>query len=318
MLNIIKYTTTDNYNILYPTYKINISRKINKKINNENHLFLSGTPTIIELPNNEYLINLRWINYKLNSNGIIYKFNNVKYNNIKNLNSRFKVNSSFEPITPEQFLNENCSYKPHMTGIEDIRIFYFNQQYYYIATILDVKRQLHSITSQVYPIEGNEYELQRPIIVPTHYDIEKIKIPEKNWSFVNYNNELCVIYLWFPLQIGKIDYSTNQLHLIENKKMPDYFKFVRGSSPGYTKNDETWFVVHKGYRKEYLHFFVVFDLQMNLLRYSELFKFEKYKVEFCIGLIVQDNRIILSYSTMDTQSIIATYSMKYVKHLKWY
>jgi len=306
-----------NYKNIQSICKINLSKKITKSIDNENHSFVTGTPTIVELPNDEYLINLRWINYKLNEKGLMVRRNDVKYNNVKNLNSRFKVNYLFYPISNEIFLNEDLTYKPHMVGVEDIRIFYFDEKYYYNATIMDTKRRLHVTTSQLYPIEGN-YELERPIIVPSHYDTEQLKIPEKNWSFVKYNNELCIVYTWFPLQIGKIDYTTNQLTLIESKKMPDYFKHTRGSTPGYTTNNEIWFVVHNAIEKEYLHFFVIFDLQLNLLRYSEVFKFDHCKVEFCISLIVHDTHLILSYSLMDSQSFIATYTMNHIKQLRWY
>uniref|UniRef100_A0A6C0B9C2 Uncharacterized protein n=1 Tax=viral metagenome TaxID=1070528 RepID=A0A6C0B9C2_9ZZZZ len=313
-----KLLKRDNYTILYSYHKVDLSKKIMKRIDNENHLFISSTPTIIELPNHEFLVNLRWINYKLNSKGFLFGINDVVNNNVKNLNSRFKVNTSFQPISNEIFLNEDLTYKPYMVGLEDIRIFYYNNSYYYNATIMDTKRNVHATTSQVYPIDNTTYELSRPIIEPTHYDIQKNIISEKNWSFVNYNNELCIVYLWFPLQLGKIDYVTNQLKMIKSKQMPEYFKYVRGSTPGYTKNNEIWFVVHKSNKKEYLHFFVIFDLQMKLLRYSELFKFENVKVEFCISLIVQDNQLILSYSLMDEQSFIATYTMNYIKKLKWY
>jgi hypothetical protein len=318
MFKVVKYSTTDNYNVLYPTQKINLSKKMVKSIENENHVFVSSTPTIIELPNHEFLVNLRWVNYKLNQKGFMYGRNNVKYNNVKNLNSRFKVNHLFKPISQEVFLKEDLTYRPHMTGVEDIRIFNFNGIHYYNATIMDSTRKLHSTTSGLYPLDEYTYELDRPLIVPTHYDIQSITIPEKNWSFVHYHNELCVVYSWFPLQIGKIDYTTNQVKMIESKKMPNYFEYARGSTPGYTKNNEIWFVVHKAYQKEYLHFFVIFDLNMNVLRYSELFKFEKYKVEFCIGLIVQDTQLILSYSVMDSQSFIATYNINYINKLKWY
>jgi hypothetical protein len=304
------------YNVLQPSYKINLSKKITKKIQNENHIFVTGTPTIIELPNNTFLINLRWINYNLNSKGGMFGINNVKNNNVKNLNSRFKVNNKFQPISKEIFLNEDLTYHPYMTGLEDIRIFYYDNKYYYNATIMDSNRHIHATTSQLYPIDDHIYELERPLILPTHYDIQTLHIPEKNWSFVKYNNELCIVYSWFPLQIGKI--TTNELKLIESKIMPKYFTDARGSTPGYTKNNEIWFVVHKAYKKEYLHFFAIFDLEMKLLRYSELFKFENVKVEFCISLIVQEKRIILGYSLMDSQSFIAVYSMDYIKNLKWY
>ena len=58
---------------------------------------------------------------------------------------------------------------------------------------------------------------------------------------------------------------------------------------------------------------------MNLIRYSELFKLGNCKVEFCIGLIVKETEIILSYSLLDTQSIIAKYDIDYINtKIKWY
>ena len=80
-----------NHTVLHSENTINLSKKLITQINLETHVFSSGTPTIIELPNEEYLINMRWINYKLNKHGILLKVN-VNHN-IKNLNSRFKVNN---------------------------------------------------------------------------------------------------------------------------------------------------------------------------------------------------------------------------------
>ena len=57
---------------------------------------------------------------------------------------------------------------------------------------------------------------------------------------------------------------------------------------------------------------MVFDLNMNLIRYSELFKFGDCKVEFCTGFIIKEKEIILSYSLLDTQSVIATYDIDYI------
>jgi hypothetical protein len=41
---------------------------------------------------------------------------------------------------------------------------------------------------------------------------------------------------------------------------------------------------------------------MNPKRYSEIFKFENCPIEFCLGLILEPGRVILSYSTMDSTS----------------
>jgi hypothetical protein len=155
------------------------------------------------------------------------------------------------------------------------------------------------------------------------YNTSIIKIDEKNWSFVEYKNKLCVIYYWFPLQIGEIDYSTNTMDIIEIKyNIPDYFKNARGSTSGYIYNKEIWFVLHKTQykdnKKNYQHFFAIFDLYMNLIRYSELFKLGNCMVEFCTGLIIKNDKIILSYSLLDSQSIISEYTMDSIHSIKWY
>ena len=58
---------------------------------------------------------------------------------------------------------------------------------------------------------------------------------------------------------------------------------------------------------------------MNLLRYSELFKLGVHPIEFCIGLIVKDREIIMSYSLKDTESIIASYDKQHIEtDIRWY
>ena len=69
----------------------------------------------------------------------------------------------------------------------------------------------------------------------------------------------------------------------------------------------------------YQHFFAIFNLEMNIVRYSELFKLGDCMVEFCVGLIIKDKSIILSYSLLDTQSIISEYDINYINNnIKWY
>jgi hypothetical protein len=151
---------------------------------------------------------------------------------------------------------------------------------------------------------------------------------EKNWSLFDFHGNLRMVYQWYPVEIGKIDWNENTLEIIEKRNTPEYFKNARGTSPGYKKENEIWFVLHKAQQYtnipdettfyNYQHFFAVFDLDMNLLRYSELFKLGNSKVEFCIGLIIQNNHTILSYSTMDTNSKISIYENSYIEKIKWY
>ncbi len=323
-----------NYPILKYKTRIDLSKTINNTIFNEKYTFYSGSPTIVSCPhnNNHYIINIRYINYvfKKTPNNDKEVINNPKH--WITLNSIFKVDEKFNKITTEIFLddpsmrdeikNNNILYK----GIEDLRLFNFNDSLYYLGTTFDNKTQQMLISSDKVVFDPSRYNLNKNIIYPTF--LNKFTT-EKNWSFFDYNNELCIVYKWFPLQIGKIDYDSNELNIIDIKyNMPDYFKGAKGSSCGFkTRENELWFVIHKSQNRgnfvNYQHFIAVFDLNMNLLRYSELFKFENYKVEFCMGLIIRENKkysqLIMTYSVMDTRSILGVYDMKYIKNgIKWY
>jgi hypothetical protein len=172
---------------------------------------------------------------------------------------------------------------------------------------------------------SNQYVLDRNIILPNFYDLGNV-VPEKNWSPFSLNGEMHVVYKWFPLQIGKINYETNELAITDIRyDVPDFLKNARGTTCGYTIGSEIWFVLHTTKTSEtkpesynYAHFFAVFDLSMNFLKYSELFKFEGEKVEFCLGLIIKESELILSYSVLDTKSVVAVYDMEFIKNgIRW-
>lgn len=315
-----------NYPILTPELSTCYTQTITKTILNIPTKLYSGTPCIIAISDTSYLVNLRWVNYKINPDGSIVD----KPKQWISLNSRFIVDSNFLKISDEIFLEEDFVKEKIYDGIglEDIRIFNFNNKYYYISTRFDINRRLTSTSSDVYTLDETTYTLNRNIILPNTYDLHKFFIYEKNWNFVTLNNKLCVIYNWFPIQIGEIDYETNRLNITQFKyNIPNFFKDARGSTGGCIRNNEIWFVLHKAQTyfsdnklcRNYQHFFAVFDSDMNLIRFSELFKFSNYVIEFCVGLIVKEDSIILSYSLMDTQSMVSVYSIDWIgQQLKWY
>jgi hypothetical protein len=173
-------------------------------------------------------------------------------------------------------------------------------------------------------------------------------ICEKNWVYVNYNNSTHVVYNWYPIHICKINNETNILDIVTTRNTPLIFSRVRGSTCGFnyikkidiiSNNDndkdknnddndkdkeniklsieetEIWFVLHiVSYEtpRHYYHLIAVFDESMNLLRYSAPFKFEGDCIEYCVGLVVEEDRVIVPYSTWDRTTKIAIYNKKYI------
>jgi hypothetical protein len=160
---------------------------------------------------------------------------------------------------------------------------------------------------------------------------------EKNWDFVDYRKSTHIVYKWFPLQICKLDQETKLIDVVEQKTMPRIFSHVRGSSCGFkyikqtTNNtgsfavtyeeNEIWFVVHVvSYEspRHYYHMIVVFDEEMKLLRYSAPFKFEGEPIEYCLSIVVEDERVLINYSTWDRTTKIGFYDKKYIEQMLKY
>jgi hypothetical protein len=309
------------YPVLHSSRNIELTRTITKEIENEITLF-SSTPTLVEYNENQYILIMRWINCDYNEDGS----KRTIPNQYISLNSITLLDSSFHPIKEEQFIKEtidkSCRLYPGI-GLEDIRLFKYQNVYYYNATHYDSIREQSSTTCNRFSME-EPFEIERTTIHPSFYDFSKIKRCEKNCSYVLYKEKVRMVYQWYPMHIGEI--VENRLDLVETKDMPEYFKEARGTSAGYSIGTEIWFVLYKAqnYKNNgqihynYQHFFAVFDKEMNLLRYSELFKLGGCKVEFCLGLIVKEKEILLSYSLLDTRSFISIYDRSTVDQMKWY
>jgi hypothetical protein len=188
-------------------------------------------------------------------------------------------------------------------------------------------------------------------IVSGDYDIQNFSLKEseivpnftnssceKNWVFVDYRNSTHIIYNWHPLKICKINDDSNTLSLVETRKMPDLFTRIRGSTCGfkYSKKvgesvndnisidimeEEIWFVTHLvSYEnpRHYYHLIAVLDSNMNLLRYSAPFKFEGEPIEYCLSIVLEDERVLMNYSTWDRTTRIGIYDKKYIDSIVKY
>jgi hypothetical protein len=101
----------------------------------------------------------------------------------------------------------------------------------------------------------------------------------------------------------------------ERKKLPKIFNYARGSTCGFEYKNENWFILHiVSYEKprHYYHIIAVFDKDMNISRYSAPFKFEGEPIEYCISILVEDDRVLVNYSTWDRTTKIVVYSKEYI------
>lgn len=301
----------------------NADNVINSIINNENIKLVSSSSCLIKKPNSEgYFCNIRYVNYNIEPNG---SYTNCE-KHIISVNKFVEFDKNLNVIKEEwmELIYNDGLY----IGIEDIRILYDSNKdkLLYIGTGFHSNNQIGMVSGE-YDIINKKtplYELKQ------YFNNTRC---EKNWVFVDYKNNLHIIYDWYPLKICILD--NNILKIIETKSMPKIFTRVRGSSCGHIYNKkvgennngnivvdifdtEIWFINHiVSYEnpRHYYHIISVFDSNMNLLRYSAPFKFEGESIEYCLSIVVEDDRVLINYSTWDRTTRIGIYEKNYIDSL---
>ncbi len=293
------------YDILLPAEKThNISSTF---IYKNNIPMVSSSCSIIPAPFNGYLCNVRYVNYKINQSTGEY----INCKNIITVNKAVELNSDFEII------NEHILYPKYeerlYIGIEDIKIFNYKGRICSTGTGYHKNEKIGIFISDDYYNMNNYKEIKQSF---------KTTTCEKNWVYVNINNELKMIYQWNPLiicDIPKANVEPFELTInTTNSEMPGVFNWCRGSTNGFNYGGEIWFIqhlVHYSNPRIYYNIISVFDNNMKLLKYTTVFKLSKEKIEYCLGLIVNDANVIISYSEWDSTSKIGIYNKQEIEKL---
>jgi tetratricopeptide (TPR) repeat protein len=289
-------------NRILPTVVLDFGFSMNHIIANKYRKFNSSSASIIPSDNGGYLMNIRLVNYTIDNKGIYHDCDD----HIITINKRVELSKDFKIIN-ESIIDSSFDNRRYV-GIEDVKIFKntskdADNEIIFMGTGLHKDEKI----GMCYGKYDNPKKFMESDEVKASFNMNSGC--EKNWVFyMNENNELRIIYKWFPLQICTTDIDNGLIHLQEEKIMPKIFKHIRGSSNGFTFKDEIWFINHiVSYEtpRQYYHMISVFDKKMNLLRYTCPFKFEGICIEYCLSLIVEENRIIIPYSTWDKTTKIA-------------
>ena len=274
--------------------------------------FNSSSSCLIKNKDKTYLMNIRYVNYYIKNDGS-YIMTEKEIPN--SLNKFVHLDQYFKTI--DQYIIDESNKKDNKESIEDIKIYNYKDKNLFLGTCYLYYKQ----TKYINILSGN-YNYKDKKIDNLLYLKQNFKKTdcEKNWVFVEYKNDLHIIYEWYPLTICKLE--MDNLIIRDLIKMPLLFSLCRGSTCGYIYNNcEIWFVQHiVSYEnpRHYYHIISIFDLNMRLIRYSSPFKFEGEPIEYCLSILVEDDRVIINYSTWDRTTRIGIYDKKYIDSLLIY
>jgi len=266
-------------------------------------------------PEAAYWLNIRYVNYVIDAQGGYHRCDQF----ICSKNKWMALDAELRPVdekwmaTPED-VNSRRYNGYEYKGVEDIKIFEDTPDGHiqFIGTLANEKKNKIGICTGEYNVESgaleNVLELE-PSFAQTSC--------EKNWTFVTFNGTAHIVYSWHPLRLCKAERETGLLHVVETRNTPRLFSHLRGSTSGFRYEDEIWFVQHlvaHDSPRGYYHTVSVFDSQMNLKRYSAPFKFTgDQSIEYCLGIVVEPTRVLISYSTHDRTTRIGVYNKEYIE-----
>jgi len=111
------------------------------------------------------------------------------------------------------------------------------------------------------------------------------------------------------------------LVVVFEQQLPPLFNHVRNSTCGVQCGDEIWFVGHivshegdDGHHRHYYDIIIVLNATtLKLVKSTPLFKYSESRIQYTLGLIVEEDKVILSYSTMDDTTLVSVYDKKYIE-----
>jgi hypothetical protein len=295
-------------------------------------VFRSSSCSLVLSDNKKgYTMNQRFVNYRIDDKG----YYNECSDHIITVNKHIEFSDKWEKLSEKVLAPD---FQPtRYVGIEDVKIFRHDDgRIWYTGTGMQSSGNIGIFYGLYDALPYGENEL--------HYD--KSCGCEKNWVFLPSStvsdvapsvsdvapsvsdvapsvsdvapSPLQMIYKWGPMQIAQVDTSTHTISIVQELPMPLFFQHVRGSTNGTRYKDEVWFVTHlvsyENNPRYYYHMWVVLDIKTHaLLRYSAPFSFEGAPIEYCLGLVVDEENVTVVYSVWDRTSHIAVFDKTWVE-----
>ena len=256
--------------------------------------FVSSTPSFCKLSDESIFALIRYVDYKVNDQGGYTQQETIQTKNVVGI---IKTKDGQYISEKEAFLEYDSVHDNLYVGLEDIRLFSHKEDIYYTAN-----RGLGYGNMVIEHGRINRHTLKTENA--KFLKFEGQSLVEKNWVMFANDDTIRMVYHWYPMVLGVVkDDVLEKTHTIQT---PYIFKYFRGSTNGIVVGNEIWFLCHVvSYedRRYYYHSMVMLDKKtFQLKNYTKMFTFKKQKVEYCLGMDVFDDKVMLGYSTMDRET----------------
>ena len=272
--------------------------KAEKMIGGRMDNFTSSSPCILPYKDG-YLLNVRYVNYTIRPDGSYgFKHSDGK---ITTINRVYTLDKTLA-ITSDKWIDDVERPDLRYQGVEDVKVFQDNDKLLFLGTVEHPKTGAVTVGHGI-------YDMTQTMLKSKAFRSPTASGCEKNWCyFHDLSGVRHIVYNWAPISIAReVDDETIAIHT-RHKFIPNFFPDVRGSSHGVRVGDELWFLCHiVNYTMPRTYYHIIIVLELNgfaYKRHSILFKFHSECIEYALGLVVEHERILISYSRMDRSSAV--------------
>ncbi len=313
-------------------------KKINLPENIDNTAWNCMNPSILEINENNYLLNLRVVNYKIINNCYYHKKDDSNFCNTYPVTTRnilLNLNNKFEVVSENEiyFDDDKYSHIPtNIVGYEDIRIFNHNNELYFLSTC-------RNFTSNNKIVFGNIDKDNKSTKLKVLYGIDDDNC-QKNWVPIINNentNVIHIVYSYDPFIILNFDLaefnndnSLNQTVTIHKRYDIREKLDLRGSTQfirfkindieiGNKKIDIDGYIgiVHEVIFRDkriYLHRFMILDKFYKPLYLSYPFYLFDREIQYTCGLCLNNNNFVVSSGFKDEEAYLVYIPYNYLNN----
>jgi hypothetical protein len=260
--------------------------------------YIPSSTSILKQYNN-YVLNVRYVNYRIQPDGSYHAMNNgiLKDNNtVKTRQFTLLVDSDFKSLTEltEILPDFEKTYNSRVQDIEDLRLYKYNNKIKWIGMSTDYSHdgKIRQVIGD-YDFESKKLKNHVSIESPENSDCEKNWIPLGNEDF---------IYKWHPYTVGKIE--NNKFIKTLEQDTPKIFERFRGSSNIVEYNSYLWTITHMVlYTKprKYYHQLMKLNKETKKVEsYSLPFYFKRNHIEYCLGIEIKNDILYAIFSENDS------------------
>ncbi len=221
----------------------------------------------------------------------------------------------------EDFFKENSFQTSRVRGLEDCRLFQFEEEKWFTSTTWDVSP--HGVPQivlgrlgQFSPGDGIAIEDFIPLQGP---DPSRC---EKNWLPFVKDGQLLTIYSYDPFTVYRPDVDSGRCDLFLRYDPPADFSRLRGSAAPVEFDDGYLLLVHEvsfleDESRVYLHRFLFLDADLRAKKISRPFIFKHQGVEFCTSMTWDhaNKELVLPIGIEDHEAFLCFIDPRHIRSL---